>query len=368
MDMTADKGYLLLEDGTIIEGESFGYKTSVSGEVVFTTSMVGYPESLTDPSYFGQILTFTYPIIGNYGVPKPIYIGPSLVENFESERIRIRGLIVSQYVDTPSHYSSHQTLRQWLIKEKIPALSAIDTRLLTQKLREKGVMKGQIFFDLKKKGEFVDINAEDLISQVTIKKPILYESKKKRFKKPLLLFDCGIKHGMIRELLKRDFTVLRVPWNFTVSNCDDYSGVMISNGPGDPVMAKQTIVEVAKFLKTNIPVFGICLGNQILGLAAGGKTYKLKYGHRATNQPVKDTTSNHSYITTHNHGFAVDTKSLSSEWKEWFVNLNDGTNEGIHHKSKPFFTVQFHSEANPGPEDTKWIFDYFAKTIENYES
>lgn len=362
------KGYLILEDGTTLEGQSFGYEKAVSGEVVFSTSMVGYPESLTDPSYFGQILVLTYPLIGNYGVPSLKYIAPSCALNFESERIWVRGLIVSQYVDTPSHHSCYQTLRQWLIKEKIPALSDVDTRALTQKLRDKGVMKGQIVFTPKHKGEFIDINALDLLTPVTIKKPLFYKSKNHRFKKPILLYDCGVKHGMIRELLSRDFIIHRVPWNYIVNNPSEYSGVMISNGPGDPIMADVTIEQVAKFFRTDIPIFGICLGNQILGLAAGGKKYKLKYGHRSCNQPVKDKLSGKSYITTQNHGFAIETSSLTGDWEEWMVNLNDGTNEGIRHKTKPFFTVQFHSEANPGPEDTKWIFDYFTKAVEDYEN
>ena len=350
----------------------------MAGEVVFSTSMVGYPEAMTDPSFSGQILTFTYPLIGNYGVPKHKEMMPHVETDFESEKIWTTGVIVNTYIDTPSHYSSEQALSQWLKKEKIPALSGIDTRALTEKLRESGVMKGRIVFEGSKSakgtkgakgqdGGFIDVNAMDLLTPVSIKEPILYTPKKPRFKKPIIFFDCGIKHGMIRDLVERNFTVLRVPWNYQVENIHDYAGVMISNGPGDATMADKTIAEVRKFLTSDIPVVGICLGNQILCLAAGGKTYKLKYGHRSSNQPAKDLTTGRAYMTTQNHGFAVDMKSLSKDWEEWFINLNDGTNEGIRHKTKPYFTVQFHAEANPGPEDTAWLFDYFGQKIEKYE-
>lgn len=360
-------GYLKLEDGTILTGQSFGYEKSRAGEVVFTTSMVGYPESLTDPSYHGQILVFSYPLIGNYGVPKPRFLAESCLANFESERIWVRGVIVAEYIDTPSHYSSSSSLADWLKKEKIPALTGIDTRALILKLREKGVMRGQIVFAKRESQEWVDINSLNLVKDVSINTPILYKAAKKRFAKPILLYDCGVKHGIIRHLLAQNFSILRVPWNWQPAPQEEFSGVVISNGPGDPVMADQTIETVSKLLHRDIPIFGICLGNQILALAAGGQTYKLKYGHRASNQPVQDQMTRRAYVTTQNHGFAVDIKSLSKDWKEWFVNLNDATNEGIRHRRKPFFTIQFHAEAAPGPQDSFWIFDHFARTVEAYE-
>ncbi len=228
-------------------------------------------------------------------------------------------------------------------------------------------MKGQIIFQNKKNIGFTDINEENLVSFVSVSKPILYKAGKKKFKKPVVLIDCGVKHGIIRNLIQRNFSVLRVPWNWQANEMKDYSGIIISNGPGDPTRVRATIKTVSRLLKTDIPIFGICLGNQILALAAGAKTYKLKYGHRSSNQPVQDVFTKRSYISTQNHGYAVDIKSLPSAWEEWFVNLNDGTNEGIRHKSKPFFTIQFHAEANPGPEDTTYLFDEFAKVVEEYE-
>ena len=351
-----------------MEGVSFGYEgEGVAGEVVFTTSMVGYPESLTDPSYFGQILVFTYPLIGNYGVPKPIPVAPHCIKNFESEQIWVKGVIVSTYVDTPSHFTSRATLGQWLTQEKIPALSDIDTRMLTQKIREKGVMKGQIIFKSNQKKEFINIDDLNLVADVSIKKPILYSLPKPQLKKPVVLYDCGVKHGIIRALIGANVDLLRVPWDWQMDDVNKYAAVLISNGPGDPIRADKTIDSIVSVLKSHLPVFGICLGNQILALAAGGKTYKLKFGHRSTNQPVHDSVTGKSYITTHNHGFAVDMASLSDSWSEWFTNLNDGTNEGILHKQKPWFTIQFHAEANPGPQDTMHLFDHFIQRVKEYE-
>lgn len=360
-------GYLVLEDGTVLEGESFGYEGPASGEVVFTTSMVGYPEALTDPSYNGQILTFTYPLVGNYGVPKRKKYGDHVWENFESDKIWAKGVIVSQYIDTPSHFSSVQSFGDWLKESHIPALGHIDTRALTLKLREKGVMMGKIVFDLQSKTEFVDVNKQNLVAETSIRRPILYTPRIATNRKPIVLFDCGVKHSMIRDMVDIGCTVLRVPWNWKIPNIHDYSGYMLSNGPGDPMIVEETIEELSRVLKTSIPIFGICLGNQVLALAAGGKTYKLRYGHRASNQPVKDTKNNICLITTQNHGFAVDGKSLPSGWDEWFVNLNDGTNEGIRHKTKPHFTIQFHAEANPGPNDATYLFKEFSSCVSDYE-
>lgn len=367
------KGKLILSDGTSMIGESFGSPQSTSGEVVFNTGMVGYTESLTDSSYYGQILVLTYPLVGNYGVPK---------KNFwESKRIQVKALVVQNYIDHPSHFESEKSLGQWLKMEGIPALQGIDTRALTIKLREHGVMLGKLEMengktpteiprlaslarDDKSRLEIVrdlsngiyDPNNENVLPYVSTNKVEVYGSGKKN----IVLIDCGAKENIVRSLLKRKVKVTRVPWNFNPMTLKmHFDGVLVSNGPGDPKQAMETIQNVGQLLKQNIPTFGICLGSQILALAAGGDTYKLKFGHRGQNQPVQDVSSKKAVITSQNHGFAVDMKSLDLEWSEWFVNLNDGTNEGIRHKSKPFLAVQFHPEANPGPVDAGYLFDEF---------
>lgn len=342
--MYEKKAKLVLEDGTIFEGSSFGAEKPISGEVVFNTGMVGYPESLTDPSYKGQILTLTYPLVGNYGVPSK--------EHFESENIQINALVISDYSDNYHHWNAMHSLQEWLKKENIPAIQGIDTRELTKKLREKGVMLGKIVFD--KDIEIEDPNKKNLVAEVSIKQPITYESGKKR----ILLIDCGVKQNIIRCLLKRNVTVIRAPWDYDISK-EKFDGILISNGPGDPKMCKETIAQIRKAIQKETPIFGICLGNQILGLAAGADTYKLKYGHRSQNQPCIDLETKKCYITSQNHGYAVNQETLPEEWKPWFTNANDGTNEGIKHKTKPFFSVQFHPEHSCGPVDTEFLFDKF---------
>lgn len=340
-------GKLILSDGTIFIGESFGSPNSTSGEVVFNTGMVGYPESLTDPSYYGQILVLTYPLVGNYGIPKN--------EFWESKKIQVKGLIVQNYINNPSHFESEKTLGEWLKMEGIPALSGVDTRQLTRKLREHGVMLGRIKVDDEENGIY-DPNSENVLPYVSVDKPQTYGSGKKH----IILIDCGAKENIIRSLLKRNVRATRVPWDFNpLKNGLDFDGVLISNGPGDPKQTVETIQNVGQLLKQNVPTFGICLGSQILALAAGGNTYKLKFGHRGQNQPVQDMISKKCVITSQNHGFAVDMKSMDDQWSEWFINLNDGTNEGIRHKKFPFLAVQFHPEASPGPVDAGYLFDEF---------
>ncbi len=350
------QGKLILSEGSVFLGQSFGSEVNTSGEVVFNTGMVGYPESLTDPSYFGQILVLTYPLVGNYGVPKKDF--------WESKRIQIKGLIVQNYIDNPSHFESERSLGDWLKSEGIPALSGIDTRMLTRKLREHGVMLGKIVISLQssaiRQNNIYDPNKENILPQVSVNKIETFGEGKKN----ILLFDCGAKENIIRNLVKRGVKVTRVPWDFNPLKAEfDFDAVFISNGPGDPKQAKQTIENVRRVLKEEIPTLGICLGSQILALAAGGNTYKLKFGHRGQNQPVFDKLTNKSIITSQNHGFTVDMKSLNSDWIEWFVNLNDGTNEGIRHKRKPFLAVQFHPEATPGPLDGGYLFDEFINSI-----
>lgn len=345
------KAKLIMKDGTQYEGESFGADANSSGEVVFNTGMSGYPESLTDPSYFGQILVLTYPIIGNYGVPPR--------EFFESRRIWVKGLIVQNYIDKPSHFESLKTLGQWLKEEGIPAISGIDTRALTLKLRYHGVMLGKIESKVakaSKESEVFDPNAGNILPEVSRKTVEIYGEGNKT----IVLIDCGDKENIIRSFVKRKIKVIVVPWNFNpLKEGLRFDGVMISNGPGDPKLAKETIENIKDLLKENIPTFGICLGSQLLALATGADTYKLKFGHRGQNQPVFDVINNKALITSQNHGFAVDVKTLKPDWVEWFKNLNDGTNEGIRHKTKPFMSIQFHPEASPGPTDADYLFDEF---------
>lgn len=356
-------GYLQLENGHVYEGVSFGWQADVKGEVVFNTGMVGYPEGLTDPSYCGQIVVLTYPLIGNYGFP-PQEIKRHISDYLESDHAQIQGLVVSSYIDAKSHWQAQETLGEWLQQQKIPALCAIDTRTLTKTLREAGVMNGILSFQppLKKGVFFRDINRENLVSSVSCKKPIVYGSGKYK----ILLVDCGLKANQIRILLKQNSTVIRIPWDFNPfkeKKYEDFDGVMISNGPGDPKMVSQTIEFIQEVLKRKIPILGVCLGNQILALAAGANTYKMKYGHRSQNQPVTNFKNGRCYVTTQNHGFAVDATTLPPGWEPWFTNLNDKTNEGIRHTKYPFFSTQFHPEAAPGPTDTEWVFEYFISQI-----
>ncbi|MBI3036417.1 glutamine-hydrolyzing carbamoyl-phosphate synthase small subunit [Candidatus Woesearchaeota archaeon] len=362
---------LVLQDGTVFNGKSFGAEVSVPGEVVFNTGMVGYPESLTDPSYKGQILVLTYPLIGNYGVPdNRIRDENGLPINFESEKIQAEGLVVSDYSFDYSHYTAAKSLSQWLKEEGKPAIFGIDTRQLTKKLREKGVMLGKIVVDGCSDVEFEDPNLRNLTLEVSANKKVIYNSsvtflEKRSIKKKILLIDCGVKLNIIRSLINRGCCVIRVPWDYDLlaDKEIDSDGIIISNGPGDPKMCNATIKNVAAAMKEERPIFGICLGNQILALAAGGDTYKLKYGHRSQNQPCINPETKRCYITTQNHGYAVNMKTMPSGWEELFVNANDGTNEGLRHKNKPFFSSQFHGEHNPGPRDTEFLFDEFLRML-----
>jgi carbamoyl-phosphate synthase small subunit len=357
MALQKKKSQLLLEDGTVYEGYAFGSRSTVAGEVVFNTGMIGYPESLTDPSYRGQILALTYPLIGNYGIPEDSREDDISV-HFESDRIHVQGVVVEGYIDEYSHWSASKSLSAWLKEERIPGLGGIDTRSLTKKLRENGTMKGKILFG-KDEINFVDPNARNLVSEVSVREPILYEKGKKR----IILVDCGVKNNIIRAFLRRNISVLRVPWDYDF-NAEKADGIIISNGPGDPKKCSETIENVRAAFARGRPMLGICLGSQILALAADADTYKLKYGHRSQNQPCTESGTKRCYITSQNHGYAVDANTLRQDWREWFFNNNDRTNEGIIHISKPFFGTQFHPEASPGPDDTELIFDMFIRAME----
>ena len=346
---------LILENGVVFHGKSFGSEKSSSGEVVFNTAMVGYPESLTDPSYEGQILTLTYPIIGNYGVP-PNSMTNGISDFFESERIHVKGLIVSDYSHDYSHWNAQISLSEWLIEEGVPAIYGIDTRALTKELRENGSMLGKIIFDDEAEDaiDFYDPSKENLVAKVSCKEIIEYKNGEKK----VVLVDCGVKHNIIRHLLKKNIHLIRVPWDYNF-NSIEYDGLIISNGAGNPEYCQITVDNIVRAMNKNKPIFGICMGNQLLAMAAGAKTYKLKYGHRSHNQPVRRLGENRCYITSQNHGYAVDASLLNNEWEPYFENMNDGTNEGIKHKSKPFSSVQFHPEAASGPTDTEFLFQDF---------
>lgn len=344
---------MVLKDGTVYEGQALGAQISRAGEVVFATGMVGYEQSLTDPSYCGQILTFTYPLIGNWGVPESRY--------FESAKIQVAGVVISDLTTYPYHHLMQKTLEEWLREESIPAIVGVDTRKLTQRLREQGVMLGKIVVD-NQDIDFWDPNSENLVELVSPKKIKVWKPKTRSQKREarIGLLNCGAKENIKRNLLTRGAIVYELPWNFDpFKNKLPIEGLVISNGPGDPKMAKASIEITKEALRRKIPTFGICLGNQLLALAAGGNTFKLKFGHRAQNQPTIEVNSKRCYITTQNHGYAVSEKKLPDGFKRWFYNANDDTNEGIIHQKLPFIGVQFHPEATPGPYDTQFLFDYF---------
>jgi carbamoyl-phosphate synthase small subunit len=368
---------LLLSDGTTFTGQSFGAPVDSDGEVVFSTGMVGYPESMTDPSFRGQILVITYPLVGNYGVPSEELNEWGFSKLLESEKIQISGLVVLQVSDTYSHQAAEKSLQQWMIEHNVPGITGIDTRMLTKKLREKGVMLGKIIQDDEAVknyhlplSSFDDPNIRNLVAEVSIDKAVTYEPLEAQSPKLVVLaFDCGMKRNIIRSFLKRGVTVVRVPWDYDLASHQGHiDGVFISNGPGDPKMCDKTIAQIKHAIEKNIPTFGICLGNQLLALAIGGDTFKLPYGHRGMNQPcvevicsdgsVCEPGKQRCLITSQNHGYAVSDE-LPVGWDVWFRNGNDGTVEGIRHESGKFFSVQFHPEATPGPEDADYLFDEF---------
>lgn len=379
------KAILILEDGSQFEGWSFGAEKEVAGEVVFNTAMTGYPESLTDPSYAGQLMVLTYPLVGNYGVPPFTIMDNGLPVYMESEKIHVEAMIVSDYSEEYSHWNACESLESWLVCEGIPGVTGIDTRALTKKIRERGVMMGRIVFEGVDKGQWEMENYGDInyVDRVSCKEIIIYENNASRSfpvdtpvdeincqlsidncqsRKRVVLLDCGVKANIIRSLLNRNLTVVRVPWNYDFNGLD-YDGLFLSNGPGDPDTCEAAVRNIREALQGDRPICGICMGNQLLAKAGGATIYKLKYGHRSHNQPVRMVGTERCFITSQNHGYAVDEKTLGADWEPLFVNMNDGTNEGIRHRTKPFFSSQFHPEACGGPLDTDFIFDKFTALL-----
>jgi len=340
---------LILNDGTIFTGFSPLCQTGTFfGEVVFTTGMTGYPETLTDPSYAGQIVVFSYPLIGNYGIPA--------AEHWESSKIHAKGVVINEACHEWSHHTGTHSFLQWLKEQNIPVIMGVDTRALTKLLRESGTMQGAITD--KKKVLFPENKALHLVAEVSPQTTKTYGQGKKR----VIAIDCGLKENIMRSLMRFPISVKRVPHDYDFTN-EEYDGIFISNGPGDPTQCVETVAHLRKAFAHSKPTFGICLGTQLMALAAGAKTYKLTYGHRGQNQPVIDIKSKRCYITSQNHGYAIDPNSLPKGWKVTFKNLNDDSVEGIAHESQPFFSVQFHPEANPGPTDTLWMFEKFYQML-----
>jgi len=359
---------LALEDGTIFRGKSFGAPVDVTGEVVFNTSMIGYPELLTDPSYHEQIVVMTYPILGSYGVPSySLCDEHGLPLHFESDSIKVKGYAIHT-LSKPSHWSSERRLEDWLEQEKIPGIQGIDTRAVTRKIRTNGTMLGLLKTSYSKIGleqvkeelsQLTDPNNTDLVRNVSPSEPIHYVNNSDA---TVVVLDCGVKYGIVRNLLASGASVVRVPYDYSVNEILEFEPgrIVISNGPGDPKNCIQTIDTVRELLETDIPIMGICLGMQILALAAGANTYKLKFGHRAVNHPCVDLKTGRCYITTQNHGFTVNSESLlQTKFSTRFVNINDKTIEGIVHKNKEIMGVQWHPESAPGPYDTRFLFDQF---------
>ena len=369
---------LVLSDGTRFHGTSFGYEAPVAGEVVFNTAMTGYPESLTDPSYAGQLMTLTYPLVGNYGVPGFSVEGNGLATFMESDKIYARAIIVSDYSEEYSHWNAKESLAEWLKREHVPGITGIDTRQLTKVLREHGVMMGKILFDDEPynipEAAYEGVN---FVEQVSCKEIVEYKAAeytaadadhltplRKPNGKKVVLVDCGVKNNIIRCLLRRGVDVIRVPWDYDF-NTLEFDGLFLANGPGDPDTCSAAVENIRKFLATTPikPCMGICMGNQLLSKAAGATIYKLKYGHRSHNQPVRMVGTEKCFITSQNHGYAVKTDTLSSDWEPYFINMNDGSNEGIRHKTNPWFSAQFHPEACSGPVDTEFLFDDFVDLL-----
>ncbi|MDR2110977.1 MAG: glutamine-hydrolyzing carbamoyl-phosphate synthase small subunit [Spirochaetaceae bacterium] len=364
---------LVLEDGSEFAGWSFGKGRSQAGEVVFTTGMTGYPQSLTDPSFRGQILVATYPLMGNYGVPvkpktaEPFFDGQGIPLHFESPQVQVSGFVAAEVCDEPSHFASGASLSVWLEKNNVPGVYGVDTRALTCRLRESGVMMGKILVEGSREVTIDSGLIPHPVAEVSPGDVRTYrpsgtgpEAKPPR----IVLVDCGAKANIYRCLLARGVEIIRVPWNHDLNGVE-YDGLFLSNGPGDPKDCGRTIAMTRRAFSTGKPIFGICLGNQIMALAAGADTYKLPYGHRGQNQPCVEAGTRRCYITSQNHGYAVRRETLPKTWEPWFINANDGTIEGIRSARGPFSAVQFHPEGCPGPRDTEFLIDRFIGEVRN---
>ena len=352
---------IILEDGSEYCGKSFGYQGSAAGEVVFNTAMAGYPESLTDPSYKGQILVMTYPLAGNYGIPCDEHEN-DIPRFFESDNIHVSALVVTDYTADYSHWAASKSLNDWMVENRIPGVYGVDTRALTKHLRENGTMPGKVIYQ-NQDIPFYNPYNDNLADMVSCKEKVVYGNGLHR----ILLVDCGVQYNIIRDLMANDVTVIRVPCNYDFLD-EEYDGLFISNGPGDPKKCDVTIRNIARAFGRNQPIMGVCLGSQLMGLAAGADTFKLKYGHRSHNQPVKQVGNNTAFITAQNHGFAVDADTLPDEWEPYYVNLNDGTNEGFRHKTKPFFATQFYHESSGGISEKEYLFGAFIEEVKKYKT
>ncbi|KXN73854.1 arginine-specific carbamoyl-phosphate synthetase, small chain [Conidiobolus coronatus NRRL 28638] len=359
--------YLKLKTGQVFSGTSFGAPIPKSGEAVFTTSTVGYPESLTDPSYRGQILVFTQPLIGNYGVPPQEQDIYKLLKYFESDKIQVQGIIVNDYATKYSHWNAVQSLSQWCVQQGVPAISGIDTRAVVHLLRNQGSTLGCIDFNLNSTPEFNDPNQRNLVDEVSTKEP--YQVGLDGSDVHIGVIDCGIKHNILRSIISKGAKATVLPWNYDVAkNAHKFDGLFISNGPGNPTHCSPLVNNMKQVFETyNKPIFGICMGNQIIGMAAGLNIAKMQYGNRGHNQPAVHLESGKCYITSQNHGYALNDQNMPQSWSKYFQNANDGSNEGIKHNSLPISSVQFHPEAKGGPEDTLFLFDKFLANVRTHK-
>ncbi|KAI9726241.1 MAG: Multifunctional pyrimidine synthesis protein CAD [Cirrosporium novae-zelandiae] len=366
-----DRATFMIRDGPIFHGKSFGAKTNISGEAVFTTSLVGYPESLTDPSYRGQILVFTQPLIGNYGVPSSTRDEHGLLKYFESPNIQAVGVVVADAAEKYSHWTAVESLSEWCAREGVPAVTGVDTRAIVTYLREQGSSLARITigeeYDADQDEAFVDPEQINLVRKVSTKAPFHVSSSNGDLH--VAVIDCGVKENILRSLVSRGASVTAFPYDFPIHKvAHHFDGVFISNGPGDPTHCQETVYHLKKLMDSSqIPVMGICLGHQLLALAVGARTIKLKYGNRAHNIPALDLTTGRCHITSQNHGYAVDASTLPEDWKEYFINLNDSSNEGMIHKTRPIFSTQFHPEAKGGPLDSSYLFDAYLDSVAKYK-
>ncbi|EEQ86919.1 carbamoyl-phosphate synthase arginine-specific small chain [Blastomyces dermatitidis ER-3] len=367
-----DRATFTIRDGPVFHGKSFGAKANISGEAVFTTSLVGYPESLSDPSYRGQILVFTQPLIGNYGVPSAERDENGLLKYFESPSLQAVGVVVADVAERYSHWTAVESLGEWCTREGVPAISGVDTREIVTYLREQGSSLARITigeeYDADQDEAFVDPEQINLVQKVSTKGP--FHVSPGNSTAHVAVIDCGVKENILRSLVNRGASITVFPHNYPIHKvAHHFDGVFVSNGPGDPTHCQDTVYNLRKLMETSqVPVMGICLGHQLIALAAGARTIKLKYGNRAHNIPALDLTTGRCHITSQNHGYAVDASTLPSDWKPYFINLNDSSNEGLIHKTRPIFSTQFHPEAKGGPLDSSYLFDIYLESVHKYKA